>query len=185
MLEYSFQHRTFATSQFFNAKNKQMGLTDLGIFHTAVGIIAIVAAIVSFVRYGKINLTQPSGKLYFYGTVITALTALGISRNGGFNPGHAISIFIFLLVVVAFYLSAKKNGNTKARYFENFFLSFSFFLSLLPTVNETFTRIPVKHPLAKDIKDPLIAKTLLALFILFVAGSVYQFVKQRKFNKTL
>ncbi len=162
-----------------------MGLTNLGIFHTAIGILAIVAAIVSLVRYGKIKLTQIPGKIYLYGTVITALTALGISKNGGFNPGHAISIFIFLLVVVAFYLSAKKDGNNKARYFENFFLSFSFFLSLLPTVNETFTRIPLGHPLAKDIKDPLITKTILVLFILFVIGSVYQFVKQRKVNKTI
>ena len=160
-----------------------MGITNLGIFHTAIGIIAIVAAIISFIRYGKINLVRPTGKIYFYGTVITALTALGISKHGGFNPGHILSIIIFLLVIVAFFLSFKKKGNNRARYYENFFLSFSFFLSMLPTVNETFTRIPVGHPLAKDITDPLIGKTLLALLILFVAGSVYQFIKQRKINK--
>jgi hypothetical protein len=160
-----------------------MELTNLGIFHTAIGIIAILAALISFVRYGKINLTHLTGKIYFYGTIVTALTALGISKKGGFNPGHAISIFIFLLAVIAFYLFTRKQGNNRARYFENFLLSFSFFLSLLPTVNETFTRIPVRHPLAKDITDPLIGKTLLVLFILFVAGSVYQFIRQQKVNK--
>ena len=160
-----------------------MGLSNLGIFHTAIGIIAIVAALISFVRYGKINLAHLTGKIYFYGTIVTALTALGISKKGGFNPGHVFSIIIFLLVVVAFYLFTKKQGSNKTRYFENFLLSLSFFFSLLPTVNETFTRVPVGHPLAKDITDPVIGRTLLVLFILFVTGAVYQFVKQRKINR--
>jgi len=160
-----------------------MGLSNLGIFHTAIGVIAIVAALISFVRFGKINLAHLTGKIYFYCTVITALTALGISKHGGFNAGHVFSILIFLLVVVAYYLFYKKQGNNKTRYFENFLLSLSFFLSLLPTVNETFTRIPLGHPLAKDVTDPVIGKTLFVLFILFVAGSVYQFIKQRKINK--
>jgi hypothetical protein len=56
---------------------------------------------------------------------------------------------------------------------------------MLPTVNETFTRVPVGHPLAKDINDPLIGKTLLLLLVLFIAGSVYQFIIQKKTNKAV
>ena len=162
-----------------------MALSNLGIFHTLIGIIAIVAAIVSCIRYGKINLEQPTGKIYFYATVITALTALGISKHGGFNPGHILSLLILLLVVIAFLLSTKRKGNNKARYAENFLLSFSFFLSMLPTVNETLTRIPLGHPWAKDITDPVITRTLLVLLLLFVVGSVYQFLQQRKVNRHL
>lgn len=161
-----------------------MGLSNLGIFHTIIGVAAIVAAIASYVRFGKINLGHSSGKIYFYGTLITSLTALGISKHGGFNPGHFFSILIVLLVLVAYYLHTRKKGNNKSRYFENFSLSFSFFLSWLPTINETFTRVPVGKPLAKDISDPLIAKTLLVILILFVWGSVFQFLKQRKINRT-
>lgn len=160
-----------------------MALSNLGIFHTVVGIVAIVAALVSLVRYGKIDLTSPSGKIYFYGTLITSLTALGISKKGGFNPGHIFSLFIVVLVVTAFFISSKRKGNSRARYYENFLLSFSLFLSLVPTVNETFTRLPIGHPWAKSATDPLIGKTLLSLFIVFMAGSVYQFIKQRKTNK--
>ncbi|CAH0316444.1 hypothetical protein SRABI27_05025 [Pedobacter sp. Bi27] len=156
-----------------------MGLSGLGIFHTIIGIVAIVAAIISFVRFGKIDLTQLSGKIYFYTTAVTALTALGISKHGGFNAGHIFSVFIFILVVVAFWLSVKRSTNNKARYVENFLLSFSFFLSLIPTVNETFTRVPLGHPLAKNPTDPIIAQTLLVLLIAFVAGAIYQYIKQR------
>lgn len=158
-----------------------MGLSILGIFHTIVGVIAIVAAIVSYLYFGKINLAKLSGKIYFYGTTITAITALGFTKHG-FNPGHILSLLVLALVIVAYFLHSKKAGYNKARYFENFFLSFSFFLSWLPTVNETFTRLPLGHPLAKDIKDPLIGNTLLVIFILFIAGSVFQFISQRKKN---
>jgi len=161
-----------------------MGLSNLGIFHTIIGVVAIVSALISFIRYGKINLEHITGKIYFYFTVITSLTALGISKHGGFNAGHILSLIILILVATSFYLSSKKSGNNKSRYFENFFMSFSFLLSMLPTVNETLTRVPIGHPLAKDINDPLIGKTLLIIFILFIVGSVYQIVKQREINKS-
>lgn len=161
-----------------------MGLSNLGIFHTVIGIAAIVGAVIGFIRYGKINLSGLSGKVYFYGTLVTSITALGISKHGGFNPGHVFSIFILLLVSVAYFLFSKKKDTKRARYFENLLLSFSFFLSLAPTVNETFIRIPIGHPLAKGSRDPIIGKTLLVLFILFIAGSVYQYVMQKKANKT-
>lgn len=160
-----------------------MGLSNLGIFHTAIGVVTIVAALISFVRHGKINLTVLSGKIYFYGTLITSLTALGISKHGGFNPGHIFSLFIVVLIIAAYFLYVKREGNNKARYLENFLLSFSFFLSLVPTVNETLTRVPIWHPLAKDVSDPLIGKTLFAILILFIIGSVYQFISQKRINK--
>lgn len=160
-----------------------MGLSSLGIFHTIIGVAAIVAAVVDFIKYGKINLNTLSGKIYFYGTVVTSLTSLGISKHGGFNPGHVFAIFIVFLVLGAYFLHTKRKNSGRARYFENLGLSFSFFLSLVPTVNETFTRVPLGHPLAKDIKDPVIANTLLVLLVLFIIGSIYQFRKQKVINK--
>lgn len=162
-----------------------MGLSSLGIFHTIIGVAAIIAALANFIKYGKINLNTLSGKIYFYGTIVTSLTSLGISKHGGFNPGHVFSVFIMFLVLAAYYLNSKKKNNGRARYFENFWLSFSFFLSLVPTVNETFTRVPIEHPLAKDIKDPVIGNTLLILLVLFIAGSIYQFKKQKSLNKAV
>ena len=162
-----------------------MGLTNLGIVHTIIGVIAIIAALASYVKYGKINLSVLSGKIYFGGTIFASLTSLGLSKLGGFNPGHILSLLIIVLVSVAFYLNTRVRGDTKARFFENFCLSFSFFLSLVPTVAETFQRVPIGDPLAKDQSDPIIGKTLLTLFILFVAGSVYQFIRQRRINASV
>ncbi|MBB6331057.1 cbb3-type cytochrome oxidase subunit 3 [Chryseobacterium sediminis] len=159
-----------------------MNLSVLGIFHTIIGISALAGAIIGYIRYGKINLTHLSGKVYFYATLITSLSALGISKAGGFNTGHVFSLFIIVLISIAYFLFSNKKESRKARYFENFLLSFSFFLSLVPTINETFTRVPIGHPLAKDIKDPIIGQTLLVIFLLFVIGSIFQFMKQKKEN---
>ncbi|UWX60519.1 hypothetical protein N0B40_19280 [Chryseobacterium oranimense] len=162
-----------------------MGLSYLGIFHTVIGIIAIVAAIIDFIKRGKIDLNRLTGKIYFYLTLITSLTALGLSKHGGFNPGHIFALFIVVLILIAYFLHSKKQGNNRARFFETFLLSFSFFLSLVPTVNETFTRVPLGHPLAKAPTDAIIGQTLLGIFILFIIGSVFQFRRQRRINKSL
>lgn len=161
-----------------------MGLSNLGIFHTVIGVAAIVAAVIGFIRSGKIDLSQLTGKAYVYCTLVASLTALGLSKHGGFNPGHVFALFIVILTLAAYFLYAKKQGNSRARLFENFLLSFSFLLSLVPTVNETFTRLPVGHPWADSPADPVIGKTLLVLFLLFIVGSVYQFRMQTKRNKS-
>lgn len=161
-----------------------MGLSILGIFHTIIGVIAIVSATISYVKFGKIYLPHNTGKIYLYTTVITSLTSLGLLKHG-FNPGHIFALFIVILVIVAYYLHIKKAGNNKNRYFENFLLSFSFFLSWVPTINETFTRVPIGHPLAKGPKDPIIGITLLFILLIFIFGSVYQFRQQRKINTSI
>lgn len=160
-----------------------MGLSHLGIFHTVIGIVAIIAAVISLIKVGKIDLKKLSGKIYFYCTLITSLTALGLSSIKGVNPGHIVALLIVVLICVSYFLHVKKQGNNRSRFIENFFLSFSLFLSMIPTVNETLTRVPVGHPIATGPTDPLIGKTLLLLLILFVVGSVLQFRKQNKINK--
>lgn len=161
-----------------------MGLSLLGIFHTIIGVIAIFAGLFAFIKFGKISLTNLSGQIYFYFNLISSITALMIYRHGAFTPGHAIGVLVIILMLVAYFLFKKKSQSNIARYFENFTFSLSFFLSMIPTVNETLSRLPVGKPLANGPTDPLVQKTLLVIFVLFVAGSVYQFIKQRKINKT-
>jgi len=161
-----------------------MGLSHLGIFHTIIGVVTIVAAVISLIKYAKIDLGKLTGKIYFYGTFITSLTALGISSIKGLNPGHILAILVVILISVAYFLHIKKQGNNRSRFLENFFLSFSLFLSMIPTVNETLTRVPVGNPIAKSLTDPLISRVLIVLFILLVIGSIMQFRVQRRINRT-
>ncbi|MDM1293365.1 hypothetical protein HX021_03535 [Sphingobacterium sp. N143] len=160
-----------------------MGLSTLGIFHTVIGIIAIIAAILSLIKNGKINLDTTTGKIYFYFTLISALTALGLSSVKGLNPGHILALLIVILVAVAYFLYTRKKVNNSYRLIENFLLSFSFFLSLIPTVNETLSRVPVGNPIASGPEDPIIGITILIILILFIIGSIVQFRQQKRINK--
>lgn len=160
-----------------------MGLSNLGIFHTVIGIVAIISAIISLIKSGKINLDRLAGKVYFYFTLISSLTALGLSSVKGVNPGHILALLIVILISLAYILYVRKKGNNGYRLIENFFLSFSFFLSLIPTVNETLSRVPVGNPIASGPKDPIIGTTILFILVLFIIGSILQFRKQKRINK--
>ena len=161
-----------------------MGLSSLGIFHTIIGVVAIVAAVISLIKSKKIDLGKITGKIYFYFTLITSLTALGLSSIKGINPGHILALLIVILISVAYFLHAKKQGNNRSRIIENFFLSFSLFLSLIPTVNETLTRVPVGHPIATGPTDPLIGKVLVVLLLVFIVWSILQYRLQNRVNKS-
>jgi uncharacterized protein YqhQ len=59
-------------------------------------------------------------------------------------------------------------------YLSVFGLSFSFFLSLVPAINETLTRLPPSQPLAAGPTASVVKVTLLVLFCLFVIGFTAQ-----------
>ena len=74
-----------------------LGLTQLGVFHTAISLIAVVAGFIALFRYKEISPRSPAGKIYVAGTVISCLTGFGIFQHGGFgNPGHAGPVKISL-----------------------------------------------------------------------------------------
>jgi hypothetical protein len=56
-------------------------------------------------------------------------------------------------------------------------MSLTLFLSCIPAVVETLTRLPISHPIAGGPNDPVIQKGLLTLVILFTIGVIYQFIK--------
>jgi hypothetical protein len=59
-------------------------------------------------------------------------------------------------------------------YLSVFGLSFSFFLSLVPAINETLTRLPADQPLAAGPGAGAVKITLLVVFCLFVVGFAVQ-----------
>lgn len=165
-----------------NFKINIMGLSNLGIFHTIIGIVAIISAFLSLFKSGKINLDALTGKVYFYFTLISSLTALGLSSVKGINPGHVLALMIVIFVSTAYFFNVRKKGKNGYRLIENFLLSFSFFLSLIPTVNETLSRVPVGNPIASGPKDPIIGVSILTILVLFIIGSIIQFKKQKRVN---
>ncbi|HET7792877.1 MAG TPA: hypothetical protein VFL64_05795 [Rhizobacter sp.] len=149
-------------------------LSTLGVAHTLISLLPLVAGLYGFARFGRIHAGKTSGRLYLAGLALSVVTSFGLSSTGGLNPGHVLgalalaAAFSSLLVPQLAFLGRLRP------YLETFGPSFSFFLLLVPGTVETLKRLPVAHPIATGPDDPLVGKALLALLALFIAGFVMQ-----------
>lgn len=153
------------------------GLTNLGAVHTVISLVAVGAGIVSFVRYGSISLRNSVGLVYVVTTVLTCLTAFGLFRTGAFGPGHAIGVLTLFVLVFAVLVEKGAIVGALSRPIETVSYTTTFFLHMIPAINETLTRLPTSAPLAAGPNDPLILVLVGAAFVLFIAGSVTQVLR--------
>ena len=78
-----------------------MNLTPLGIVHTVVSLVAVVAAVVALTREGEISRASGIGRVYIWALVITCLTGLPIFRHGAIGPPHVLGVVTLAAFVVA------------------------------------------------------------------------------------
>jgi hypothetical protein len=158
-------------------------LSTLGIIHTVISIIAVITAVVALVQAGKINPKSLTGKWYIVLTILTCLTGLPIMRTGHPTPGHTLAVIVLIMLPVAMYAKSLRIFGNKWDYAQLIIMSATLFLSMIPAVNETLTRLPVAQPLAAGPDDPLVKMSLLVLFVIFLIGVVYQVIKLRAARK--
>jgi uncharacterized membrane protein len=156
-------------------------LSVLGIIHTVVSIVALLVAFYALYRSGKINPDTTPGTLYVLLTAFTCVTGFPIMKTGHFTPGHYLAIIIIVLLPLGVY--AKRIAGKAADYVQVVVMSTTLFLSMIPAVVETLTRLPLSKPIASGPNDPLLQKCLTALMVLYVVGVVYQIVKLKKLKK--
>ncbi|HDS1220709.1 hypothetical protein ABE583_06010 [Stenotrophomonas sp. TWI143] len=154
-------------------------LSALGVIHTAVSLLPIVAGLYGLVRHRAIDPATRAGKLYLLGLVLSVATSFTVSSTGGLNPGHAFGVIVLLVAFGGVLAARLRFLGRAARYLSTFALSFSFLLSLVPGVNETLTRIPVAHPIAAAPMAPVVLQTLLGCFVVFVLGFIAQCWRMR------
>ncbi|RQP21525.1 hypothetical protein [Piscinibacter terrae] len=149
-------------------------LSSFGALHTVISLVPVIAGLYSFMRSGKIDPATRSGKTYLIGLALSVFTAFGLSSTGGFNPGHALGI-LALLAIGGGLLAPRLSFLGRLRpYLSAYALSFSFFLLMVPGINETLTRLPAAHPLANGPESPVVLGTLLAWLVVFIAGVAVQ-----------
>ena len=147
-----------------------MSLSILGIFHTVFGIGALVAVAILLWQDKEINAQRGLAKFYLAVTVLTAASALGIYRHGGFNAAHGLGVLTILAVVAGLVASRLSFLGELQKYIVALCFSGTVLFHLLPTATEILTRFPMDAPLAASIKDPLIEKTFGVILVVFVIG---------------
>lgn len=159
-------------------------LSILGIFHTAVSILALLAAIAALFSDGKINPNNTWGKVYIALTIITCVTAFPIMKTGHATAAHFVGLLILVLLPIGIYAKQLRVFGKLANYVQVVVLSTTIFFSCIPAIVETLTRVPISHPVANGPNDPIIQMGLNILVVLFLAGVVYQVLKMRAKRKS-
>lgn len=157
-----------------------LGLTSLGIVHTAISLVAVAAGIVAFVRHGQINLRSRAGKTYVITTVLTCLTGFGIFQHGGFGKPHVLGIVTLLVLLLAWGAGQRGWFGRAAPYVEAVLYSLTFFFHMIPGFTESLTRLPVGNPWAANDADPKLQALVGAAFLVFLLGAAWQIVRLRK-----
>jgi len=146
----------------------------LGAAHTVISLVPVVAGLYGFARYRAIVPAARSGRVYLAGLVLSVLTSFGLSSSGGFNPGHALGILALLAAFGSLLAFRLQFLGWLRPYLAVFGLSFSFFLTLVPGITETLTRLPAASPLADGPESVVVRFVLLAWAAIFVVGFALQ-----------
>ncbi len=155
------------------------GLTQLGTFHTAISLVAVIAGVIAFFRYGAISLRNTTGKIYVVMTIITCITGFGIFQHGGFGKPHMLGIITLVVLAVAAVAAYTRLFGRLSAYVETISYSMTFFFHMIPAITETSTRLPLGAPLLTSPDAPQLQLATLVLLVLFLIGAVYQVVRLR------
>jgi uncharacterized membrane protein len=150
------------------------GLTSLGVVHTAISLVAVIAGFIALARDGRISSSNGLGRLYVITTALTCLTGFGIFQHGGFNKAHVLGIIT--LVVLAAAWAAGRYGlfGRASRYVETVGYSATFLFHMIPAITETTTRLPLGAPLLPNADAPALQTASAVLFVLFLLGAGLQ-----------
>ena len=144
-----------------------MPLSPMGIFHTVLGIGAIIAVAMLLIQDKQILLQRPLAKFYLGATVLTAASALVIFRHGGPNAAHGLAVLTILAVAVGIVASRVSFLGGLQKYVVALCFSSTVLFHMLPTATEILTRFPMDAPMVGSLQDPLLLKTFAVLAVIF------------------
>ena len=156
------------------------GLTNLGLFHTVISVVALVAGAAALVRDKEISPRSGLGQVYLWTTIITCLTGFGIFQHGGFGKPHALGVLTLVALGVA--AVAERTGlfGRGSAYVSTLSYSLTFFLHFIPGATETFTRLPAGNPVFSSPEAPALQALIGTFFFSFLVGATLQVLRLRR-----
>jgi len=154
-------------------------LSTIGIIHTLISILALIAAGIALVKTGVLNGQSGAGRAYIWLTVLSCVTSFAVMRTGHFSPAHTLSVLILLLLPIGIYAPSLRFLGRAGSYVQVIVMSTTLCLSFVPAINETLLRLPLSQPIAHAPGDAAEQPYLLVLFVLYLAGTTYQVIQLR------
>jgi uncharacterized membrane protein len=150
------------------------GLTPLGIFHTILGLVALVCGAMSLARHREISHRDRAGQIYLGATLLTAASALAIFQHGKFGPGHMLAILTLAALGVGTAAATTSLFGGASRAVQAASYSATLLFHVIPGVTESLTRLPPSAPMVASQEAPIFQKIHGALFVLYLVGVVMQ-----------
>ncbi len=150
------------------------GLTQLGIVHTAISLIAVFAGVVALISDQRISPRNLVGKIYVVTTVLTCLTGFGIFQHGGFGKPHVLGIVTLVVLGIAWLAGYTNVFGRLSAYVETVSYSATFLFHMIPAITETTTRLPLGAPLLPNADAPQLQTASGVLLLLFLIGATLQ-----------
>jgi hypothetical protein len=154
-------------------------LTPLGLFHTLVSLVAVVAAFVALVRDRQISPATPIGRIYLVSLWVTTLTGFPIVRHGRITPPHILGVLTVAVLALAAIAGRTRVFGRASVYVRAVSYSTTVLLLMIPTVTETLTRVPPGAPLVAGPEAPIFKPLYSVLLVIFLAGVTLQARKLR------
>lgn len=151
-----------------------LGLTTLGVFHTAISLVALVCGVWALARDKEISPRNGLGQIYLVGTFLSAATGLFIFQHGGFGPPRVLSILTILALAVGTVAATSGLFGRASRYIQAISYSSTIFFYLIPGVTETSTRLPRGAPLVASPDAPVLQTVAVVLLVVFLIGLTLQ-----------
>lgn len=160
------------------------GLTSLGVVHTAISLVAVIAGLIALCRDGRIAPGSGLGRTYIWATVLTCLTGFGIFQHGGFGKPHVLGIVTLLVLFVATLAGRTALFGRASTYVETVSYSATLLFHMIPGITETSTRLPLGAPLSPNADAPQLQVATAGLFVLFAIGAAWQVLRLRKASQS-
>jgi hypothetical protein len=152
------------------------GLTPLGVFHTAISLIALYTGVWALIRHKEFSLANRLSQVYLLCTFVTAASGLGIFQHGGFGPPHVLSILTILAIVAGAVTEKTLLLGSWSHYFYALCYTTTLLFHSIPGFNESLSRLPPGKPFTTGPDDPRLQPIVGALLLIWVVGLVFQFL---------
>jgi uncharacterized membrane protein len=162
-----------------------LGLTNLGVIHTLISLVALAAGFIALLRDREITLANQVGKVYLIATILTCLTGFPIFQRGGFGPPHILGILTLVVLAIAWGAGRYQWFGRASRYVETIGYSLTFFFHWIPGLTETTSRLPPSAPLTSGPDDPRLQAAVGVAFVLFLIGATLQVKRMSRSGEAL
>src|SRR5271165_4676687 len=103
-----------------------LGLTTLGVVHTAISLVAVAAGLIALIRDKRISPHGMVGMIYLWATILTAATGFGIFQHGGFGKPHLLGVATLAVLLAVAVTRRIPSFGGAARYVETIGFSATF-----------------------------------------------------------